>query len=110
MFGTILCRVFVVVGLLSILLLPSGGYAETSTTYSSVFQRVPVQAEQPVMGAMRAHDLSTPLAVSQAAEDKAVEPSMRLLRSDATRYPDHDLAGRFVEMSTELPPMFGGQE
>lgn len=33
--------------------------------------------------------------------------TLERLRRELTRYPDEDLLGRFLELSTELPPLFG---
>lgn len=36
--------------------------------------------------------------------------SLDRLRRESASYPDHGMAGRFVELSTELPPLFGTDE
>lgn len=50
----------------------------------------------------------------QAIRPTAVEDSSGVtldrLRRELYRYPDQDLAGRFVELLTERPPLFGSDE
>ena len=129
MFRTVLCRVLIAFS--SLLFLASGSYSDTSTYSSttvapaSILQTVPVQPELARGRGAVASNVSVPTAaapVVQAPEDKVVKAkeivvemppgrlSMELLRRSAYRYPDHDVAGRFVEMETELPPMFGDEQ
>jgi hypothetical protein len=36
--------------------------------------------------------------------------SLERLRRENSRYPDQDSAGRFIELSTECPPLFGQEQ
>lgn len=36
--------------------------------------------------------------------------SLERLRRENSRYPDQDMVGRFIELSTECPPLFGSEQ
>ena len=96
--------------MISLFLLPLPyGYSET--------ELVPTQAALP---AARIHPAAVvPSAVSMVlpvrsahpAAVQVIEPSRRValeqLRRSLSRYPDHDMAGRFFEQATEQLPLFG---
>ena len=131
MFRTAWFRVFLM-ALGFLLVFASGGYSDSSITPAPsaaapapFIQTVPVQSGLTGSRVGASHRNASPAVVSdvQATEEDDVVGaevmvielpskwlSRELVRGSATRYPDHDLAGRFVEMSTELPPMFGDEE
>ena len=132
MFRTAWFRVLMALG--SLLVFASGGYSDSSITLApSTAAPTPLIQTMPVQSGLTGNRVSalnpsvSPAAALdvQVSEDKAVGAevaevmviemppkwlSRELVRGSAYRYPDHDLAGRFVEMSTELPPMFGDEE
>lgn len=119
MFSATWCRVLLAFGFVLV-------FSSLSTaTPALLIQAVPVQSELARSRVGTPNRNVSPAVVSgvQAPEDQRVGAeervvvempprwlSVELLRRSATRYPDHDLAGRFVEMATELPPMFGDEE
>ena len=123
MFSATWCRVLLASGF--VLVFSSVGYPD-----SSIVAPAPLSQTAPVQSGLVGSRVGapnwdvSPAAVSdvQAPENKRVEAegvviemppkwlSRERVRGSATRYPDHDLAGRFVEMATELPPMFGDEE
>jgi len=122
MFSATWCRVLLAFGF--VLVFSSGGYPDSSTTsgpataaLAPLIQTVPVQSElaRSRVGAPN-RGVQVPEDQRVGAEERVVVEmpprwlSGELLRRSAYRYPDHDLAGRFVEMATELPPMFGDEE
>lgn len=121
MSGTVLFRLVLVLG--SLLLVPPSGYSDTGASSSSttpppasLIRSVPIHPELAsglIPPAVVAPDLTESEAVPESGamvEVKTVGMSMGKLRRGAYRYPDHDLTGRFVELTTELPPMFGDGE
>lgn len=66
---------------------------------------VPVQAPPAAPAVPQAAERSEyrhPVIVLEAPE----RVSFDQLRREAARYPDHSMSGRFVELSTQLPPLF----
>lgn len=125
MFSAMWCRVLLAFGF--VLVFSSSGYPDSSTVVPApLIQTIPVQSElaRSPIGAPNRNVSPSAVSGVHASEDQRVGAEERvvvvmpsrwlrggeLLRRSAYRYPDHDLAGRFVEMSTELPPMFGDEE
>ena len=109
-------------GVLAALIVASGsvGYAETvavSAGKAAVLReigqvapvRLPIMVRAPIVNRKEL----TPVVPQKARQVLVVEPPRRLsldrLRRESSRYPELDMVGRFVELSTECPPLFGDE-
>ncbi len=92
-----------------------GGYAEVSNP--QILQTLQLQTGRPLVASPNVyHAAPAPLLEPEAGRvpEQVVENprliSFDRLRRESYRYPDQDLLGRWIEVSTQLPPLFGAQE
>ncbi len=72
---------------------------------------VVVDRAAPIMPAVAPRTAAAPVARQPLIVIEAPRRiSLERIRRESARYPDMDTAGRFVELSTECPPLFGSDE
>ena len=92
-----------------VLFAASSGYSETAYPPAALTlpapQSLEIRAQVSGSGVPAHPSPAAPQAVIVVETPRTL--TLDGLRRDASLYPDHDLAGRFVELTTQLPPLFG---